>query len=74
MNTYLGIDVGTTNVKALLCDSTGHTLATSSRAYPTRHHNATWVEQDPEDWWTAARSAVGDIAELGTSLNGVEEA
>ena len=63
MNTYLGIDVGTTNVKALLCDSAGHSLATSSRAYPTQHHNATWVEQDPEDWWSAARSAVGDIAE-----------
>jgi xylulokinase len=62
MNAYLGIDVGTTNVKALLCDSAGHCLATSSRAYPTRHRSATWVEQDPEDWWTAACSAVGDIA------------
>jgi xylulokinase len=63
VNTYLGIDIGTTNVKALLCDSSGRSLATASRGYPTRHLNATWVEQDPEDWWTAARDAVGEIAE-----------
>lgn len=59
---YLGIDVGTTNVKALLCDATGHTLATASRGYPTYHRSATWAEQDPEDWWAATCAAVSELA------------
>ncbi len=62
MGVFLGIDVGTTNVKALLCDSAGRTLATASRGYPTQHRTATWAEQDPEDWWSATRSAVADLA------------
>lgn len=49
----LGIDVGTTNVKALLATPTGEVIAQASESYPLLTPRPGWVEQDPEDWWRA---------------------
>jgi xylulokinase len=59
----LGIDVGTTAVKAVLIDVAGSVLATASQEYPTHHVAPGWVEQDPEDWWSAVVSVIRQVAD-----------
>ena len=71
----LGIDIGTSSVKALLFDSdTASVVATASAEYPTHHPRPDRAEQHPDDWWRAAVSAVrealaaagrADVAAIG---------
>jgi xylulokinase len=65
----LGIDVGTTAVKATVVDERGDVLASASVPYPTDFVRPSWVEQDPEDWWRAAVAALARIAmETGAAV------
>jgi xylulokinase len=57
----LGIDLGTTAVKAGLYDRTGTAVGLARAAYPTSSHDAL-VEQNSEDWWQALRTALGRLA------------
>jgi xylulokinase len=57
----LGIDVGTTSLKALICDAEGQILAEAGREYATTYPRPNWAEQDPEDWWRAACATVSQI-------------
>jgi xylulokinase len=54
----LGIDIGTTNVKAVLATPAGQVVAQAQTAYPTRHLSRGGVEQNPEDWWQSAVKVV----------------
>jgi xylulokinase len=48
----LGIDLGTTALKAIISD--GHrVLAAASAPIPTRTAKPLWSEQEPADWWAA---------------------
>ncbi|MFQ5793999.1 MAG: xylulokinase [Candidatus Bipolaricaulia bacterium] len=51
MDYLLGIDLGTTNLKALLIDREGKVVAQASAAYPTQTPQPGWSEQDPKVWW-----------------------
>jgi xylulokinase len=55
---YIGIDIGTSEVKALLL-ADDHTIVGSAGAELTvsRPHPG-FSEQDPHDWWTATQSAL----------------
>lgn len=57
-NLLLGIDVGTTAVKAALFDISGNLQAVDQAEYPLFHVRPAWVEQDPADWWSATCEAV----------------
>ncbi|MDP9365812.1 MAG: xylulokinase, partial [Chloroflexota bacterium] len=78
MNAFLGIDLGTSSVKALVVDETGRVRGTGSAEYPVHRPRPDHAEQDPEDWWratsAAVRQAVGwggsDIAIAGVGLTG----
>jgi len=50
----LGLDVGTTGAKALVINSLGSVIASSTTEYPTMSPAPLWSEQDPEDWWRAS--------------------
>src|SRR5438552_1316824 len=78
MSTYLGLDVGTSATKALLCDHHGRVLATASAECPVSQPRPGWSEQDPRDWWTAAARTIravcrkagkrpGSVAAVGLS-------
>jgi xylulokinase len=58
---FLGIDLGTTNVKALLVDRLGATIATAS--YPVRllQPGPGVAEQDLEEIWQACLNAIRDV-------------
>ena len=57
MSDYLlGIDLGTTNIKAVIFGSDGTALASASAGYPLIFPGPDQVEQDPHQWWEAAAS------------------
>ena len=68
---YLGIDLGTSGVKALLLDEGGEVVASHSEALPISRPQPLWSEQDPDDWWRATDAAVRALGEHH-ALNGVE--
>ena len=70
MTALVGLDVGTTGVKALAVGPDGAVLARAERPYPLSMPHPGWAEQDPEDWRRAAEEAlaalgVDDIAGIG---------
>lgn len=56
--TYLGIDIGTSGVKAILIDRAGRAVgeATARSVEPVRPQPG-WSEQNPADWWGAVLEA-----------------
>ncbi|MGV3227062.1 FGGY family carbohydrate kinase, partial [[Pasteurella] aerogenes] len=50
---YIGIDLGTSGVKAILLDEEQHILATASHVLPISRPQPLWSEQHPQDWWNA---------------------
>lgn len=55
---FLGIDVGTSALKAVLVDTTGAVVAEASAPYETIVPQPGWTEQRPDDWWDACIAAV----------------
>lgn len=62
MSLYLGIDIGTSGVKAVLVSEAGAVVATASRELALSHPAPLWSEQDPDTWVDAAIGAVDDLA------------
>jgi xylulokinase len=58
----VGLDVGTTGVKALAISPDGDILAKAEVEYPLSMPRPGWAEQDPEDWWRAAQAALEALA------------
>ncbi|MFN5526266.1 xylulokinase, partial [Bradyrhizobium sp.] len=61
---FLGLDVGTSGVKAVLEDEAGALVATASRPLTLSHPKPLWSEQNPDDWVAASVGAVDDLARL----------
>jgi xylulokinase len=55
---YLGIDIGTSGVKAILMDENGAVVEVAQAALTVSRPHDLWSEQDPHDWWSATNSAV----------------
>ena len=53
----LGIDIGTSGTKTLICDEKGTVLATAMAEHPISAPKPGWSEQEPEDWWQATCKA-----------------
>lgn len=68
----LGIDVGTGGTRAVLVGNDGRVLASEASEHSgIRSEHIGWAEQDPEDWWRAAKEAIGGT--LRGSGMGAEE-
>ncbi len=61
MTLLLGIDEGTSAVKAILFDAELKPLREARREKPLHHPRPGWVEQDPEDVMTAVVEAVAEV-------------
>ncbi|HLH49419.1 MAG TPA: FGGY-family carbohydrate kinase [Roseiarcus sp.] len=57
----IGVDVGTTSVKAALFDMAGRARKTYSSAYATARPAPGWAEQDPADWLSRVLAALGEL-------------
>lgn len=55
---YLGVDIGTSSVKALLLDDRGLIVAQATEALEVSRPAPGFSEQDPESWWAATVKAV----------------
>ena len=58
---FLGIDIGTSAVKALLVDESQRVVAEAAEPLPISRPQPMWSEQDPEDWWRAVEKAAGAL-------------
>lgn len=78
MNYYLGIDLGTTGVKAAIVDSNAKIITTAYRRYSISIPQIGYAEQDPEIWWSCTCEVIkeavvvskvnaGDIKGVGFS-------
>jgi xylulokinase len=70
--TLLGLDVGTTALKAIAASAEGEVIARAEEEYPVSTPQPGWSEQDPEDWWRAAERALSrlgsaDVRGIGLS-------
>lgn len=54
----LGLDLGTSRVKALVCSEEGEILGEGLDGYPTEASHHGWAETSPEVWWEASVAAV----------------
>jgi len=74
----LGIDIGTSGTKTLVCDPKGKVLATATAEHTLLTPKTGWTEQRPEEWWSAVGKATkavlkkaglkpGDIGGIGLS-------
>lgn len=58
---YIGIDLGTSAVKALLMDASGTIVNVVSREYPLEIPFPGWAQQRPEDWEGAVFSLIPEL-------------
>ena len=58
---YLGLDLGTSGLKAVVIDDSGRVVITRTAALETQTPQANWVEQDPESWWQATVAVMADL-------------
>lgn len=68
----LGIDLGTTGARAVRIDERGRLVASETAPYPLYTPRPGWTEQEPEDWWRAALTAIrGVVAADDTPIDAV---
>ena len=58
---FLGIDMGTSEVKALLLDSEHHVVGTAGSALQVSRPHPGHSEQTPADWWQATQNALASL-------------
>jgi xylulokinase len=58
---FLGLDLGTSAVKAVLVDGAQRVVGQASAPLTVQRPHPLWAEQDPADWWRAAAQAVGAL-------------
>lgn len=69
MPNYLGIDVGTSAIKAILIDDRQTLLAEAEVSLSISRPRDLWSEQDPEAWWQAVQRARAQLhAEIPSAM------
>ena len=58
---YLGLDLGTSGVKAMLIDGEQKIIGSASAALDVSRPHPGWSEQDPADWVRAAQEAIDGL-------------
>jgi len=57
----IGLDIGTGGCKTVAFDVNGRIVAEAFEEYRVYLHQMNWAEQDPEEWWNAAKLALKKI-------------
>lgn len=64
---YLGLDIGTSGVKAVLVDDAQNIVDQATAPLTVNRPQALWSEQNPMDWWEATTAAVKQLDEFKRS-------
>ncbi|WP_033826986.1 xylulokinase [Bacillus andreraoultii] len=67
MKYVIGVDLGTSAVKVLLVNQSGHVVQEVSKSYPLIQEKSGYSEQDPNEWFEKTTEA---LAELVAQFNG----
>ncbi len=59
---FLGLDIGTSAVKALVVDADGQVVADTSSALSSQHRKPGWSEQNPDDWLNAVEACCIELS------------
>ncbi|MTI59081.1 MAG: xylulokinase [Firmicutes bacterium] len=57
----MGLDIGTSGIKALLIKEDGQIVSSQTEKYPLHTPQAGWAEQNPADWWEATLKVISSI-------------
>ncbi|MCS7166390.1 MAG: xylulokinase [Gemmatales bacterium] len=75
MSVYLGIDIGTSGTKTVVCREDGTILATANAEHPSYYPQPGWSEQEPADWWhstvSSVRQALARAGVAGREVRGI---
>ena len=66
IDAVLGLDLGTTEAKALLVGLDGRDLGSGRAPIPTDHGLDGRAEQDPRAWWAAVTAAIRSLEAIGS--------
>lgn len=69
---YLGYDIGTSAVKAVIIDAQGAPRYQASVEMAVDHPKPLWSEQDPDAWWQACIAATARLKADGAPLAAVD--
>lgn len=58
---YLGLDLGTSGLRAVIMDADGAVAAAAEAAHEVSHIAPGWSEQDPSDWIASCESALTEL-------------
>jgi xylulokinase len=64
----VGLDVGTTGVKAIAIAAEGDVISSEEAGYALSTPQPGWSEQDPEDWWRASELALSRLGVESTTI------
>lgn len=59
---YLGLDLGTSSVKAIIMNEQGDVVASHSIPLTLSRSHPQWSEQDPQAWWQATDEAIKQLS------------
>ena len=63
MSNYLGLDLGTSSLKALLIGDDQRVIASASVPLSVERPQFGWSEQDPQSWIAACETALGELSD-----------
>lgn len=69
---FLGFDIGTSGVKAVLLDADGAVRHQATADHPVSNPQPLWSEQDPASWWESCRTATAALKARGAPLDAVQ--
>ena len=58
---FLGLDIGTSGVKAILVSANGSVEAATTTPLALSTPKPGWAEQKPEDWWSASSESIRGV-------------
>jgi len=70
VDALIGVDVGTSGVKALAVSPDGRVLDEVEESYPLSTPRPGWAEQDPDDWLRGAEAALARLPDAPVGLSG----
>ena len=66
--TVLGIDIGTTSVKAILVSSEGKIVDEVNAPHNLISEKAGWAEENADDWWSNSKKVISELKNRNTEL------
>ena len=76
MESFIGVDIGTSSIKVCLIDRTGAIRGAVSQGYELDFPQRGWAEQDADEWWVALQRSLSSLrgrsgVDLGKNIAGI---